>query len=67
MWSPICVPANDVEVGGSWRRAKRRKLLLRDHARRLFLFSIIYLPLLWVALVIDQHWLQARGMPHPSP
>jgi heme o synthase len=25
-------------------------------ARRLFLFSIIYLPLLWGALVIDQHW-----------
>jgi protoheme IX farnesyltransferase len=27
------------------------------HARRLFLFSIIYLPLLWAALVIDRIWL----------
>jgi protoheme IX farnesyltransferase len=26
-------------------------------ARRLFLFSIVYLPLLWVALVADRLWI----------
>jgi len=27
-------------------------------ARRLFLYSIIYLPLLWTALVLDRIWIQ---------
>jgi heme O synthase-like polyprenyltransferase len=28
-----------------------------DAARRLFMFSIIYLPLLWTALVADRLWI----------
>jgi protoheme IX farnesyltransferase len=41
-------------IGLSFRFAQERS---HAHARRLFLFSITYLPLLWAALVIDRLWL----------
>ena len=41
-------------IGMSLSFARERSL---PHARRLFMFSITYLPLLWGALVIDRLWL----------
>ena len=43
------------------KNGKRRAVALARErttvtARRLFLYSIIYLPLLWTALVLDRLW-----------
>jgi hypothetical protein len=48
--------AFDTSRTGGGRESRHRHGSAVHFPRRLFLFSIIYLPRLWGALVIDQHW-----------
>jgi heme o synthase len=55
--TPYILLATGLGVGMIWLSAAFARDRSPASARRLFLFSIVYLPLLWGALVADRAWL----------